>query len=49
MSKLYDYFGLVGIASVVAWLGALGMLACYARSPRRTRRYLLACIQLFRA
>jgi len=40
MAKLYEYFGVVGIASIVAWLAALCILAVCFRSRRRTRWYL---------
>jgi len=33
--KLYTYFGIVGIASILAWLGAIGVFIVFARSRRR--------------
>ncbi len=42
ISRLCMYFGVVGIASAVAWGGALLLLAAFARSRRRTRAYLAA-------
>jgi len=42
IARLYTYFGLVGIASIVAWGAALLLLAAFARSRRRTRAYLAA-------
>ncbi len=37
--KLYEYFGIVGIASILAWLGALAMVVNYALHARRTFFY----------
>lgn len=34
--KLYVYFGIVGIASILAWLGALGLALNFAFHERRT-------------
>jgi len=42
MARLYDYFGFVGIASILCWLCALVMLVGFFASPRRTRLYLAA-------
>ncbi len=42
MGKLYEYFGVVGIASIVAWAAALLLLAAFARSRMRTRAWLAA-------
>lgn len=39
IAHLYLYFGIVGIASVLAWLGALAMLVNYAWHARRTFFY----------
>ena len=45
--KLYLYFGMVGFASIMAWLGALAMLINYARHERRTFFYTRAvCLAL---
>lgn len=39
IAKLYAYFGIVGIASILAWLGALAMIVNYAWHARRTFFY----------
>ena len=42
IARLYVYFGIVGIASILCWAGALVIVpACYA-SRRRTRLYAIA-------
>ena len=40
--KLYLYFGVTGILSILVWLSALVLHIRFARSPRRTSRYWLA-------
>jgi uncharacterized membrane protein len=37
MIKLYEYFGIIGILSILGWVGALVMLVAHVRSRRRTR------------
>ena len=44
MIKLYTYFGVVGIVSVLAWLTALTMLVYYGRHPRRYVYYARALV-----
>lgn len=39
MSKLWDYFGFVGVSSLLLWLAVLVMLLIFRRSPRRTAVY----------
>lgn len=39
IAKLYLYFGVIGLASILTWLGALAMLVNYARHARRTFFY----------
>ena len=42
LGQLYQYFGIVGLASIVAWGVALGLLVLGARQRRRQYRYLVA-------
>ncbi len=42
MLKLYTYFGVVGIASILFWLAAAVLYGVYWRDSRRNLRYLLA-------
>jgi len=44
MSKLSEYFGVVGIASIGAWMATLCILAACFRSRRRPRWYLAAFV-----
>lgn len=37
IARIYDYFGLIGIASIVAWLLALAALVVYAAKVRKPR------------
>lgn len=37
--KLLSYFGVLGVCSILVWMGSLGMLLAYARSLRRTSFY----------
>ncbi|MDD5679219.1 MAG: hypothetical protein PHW60_14705 [Kiritimatiellae bacterium] len=39
IATLYAYFGIIGIASILAWMGALAMVVNYARHERRTFFY----------
>ena len=40
--KLWQYFGVVGILSLLLWVSAMSLFACYSRSSLRTKRYWLA-------
>lgn len=42
ITKLYQYFGVTGIASIITWIASLVLFARYARSKGRTQRYLMA-------
>lgn len=44
MSRLYTYFGVVGIASLAGWLVSLCILAAFCRSAARTGWYRLAFV-----
>ncbi len=39
MGKLYLYFGITGIASILAWAVALGLFLYFARQAQRTKFY----------
>lgn len=41
-TKLWEYFGVIGIGSIVLWVVALYMLLRFALSDRRTRAYVIA-------
>lgn len=42
MAELYDYFGVIGLASIAAWLAAIVLLVVSWRSRRRNRLALVA-------
>lgn len=42
IARLYEYFGVVGCASILAWLAALVLLAVFARRRQRPRAYVAA-------
>jgi hypothetical protein len=42
IGKLYSYFGIIGISSILAWAAALGLFAWFARRRERTKWYWIA-------
>ena len=39
MSKLWEYFGFIGVSSLLIWLAVVVVLVVFRHSPRRTVVY----------